>query len=198
VILVEGPAELFVIPPLVKKIMKIDLDRQGVSIIPIYGVHFDVYAKLFGKLGMPKKCAIIADGDLKPSDSQSVDVDEETMISPPDLDALSNEYVGVFRCQTTFERALTIKGLLNCLSMAANECGATKLGSQLKDTHRRLVNKKYGAEEEKAVMSELRGKVLSISKRTGKARFAQIVSKHIDLAEAIPKYISDAINWLEP
>jgi len=198
VILVEGPAELFIIPPLVKKIMNIDLDRHGVSIIPIYGVHFDVYAKLFGKLGMPKKCAIIADGDLRPSDSESVEVDEETMVSPPDLDALSNEYVGVFRCQTTFERALTIIGLLNCLSMAANECGATRLGKQLRDSHRKLVSGKYGVEEKNAVMSELRGKVLSISKRTGKARFAQIVSKHIDLAEAIPKYISDAIKWLEP
>ncbi len=50
VMLVEGPAELFLIPALVKQVMgdDYDLDRLGISVVPIYGVHFDVYAKLFG------------------------------------------------------------------------------------------------------------------------------------------------------
>jgi len=197
VILVEGPAEQFIIPPLAKKIMKIDLERYGVSVIPIYGVHFDVYAKLFDEMGMPKKCAIIADGDLKPSDSKDVELDEDTMISVPDLKALSNEYVGVFRCQTTFERALTIRGLLNCLAVAANECGAKRVGKRLSDSRKMFDSKEYGLEEKKTIMSELRDQVLAVSKRIGKARFAQIVSKHIDLAEEMPSYISDAIKWLE-
>jgi len=47
VMLVEGPAELFLIPPLLKQVKGIDLEREGISVIPIYGVHFDVYAKLF-------------------------------------------------------------------------------------------------------------------------------------------------------
>ena len=45
--LVEGPAEVFLIPALLKQVKGIDLDREGISVIPIYGVHFDVYAKLF-------------------------------------------------------------------------------------------------------------------------------------------------------
>ena len=69
VMLVEGPAELFLIPALLKQVKGIDLRREGISIIPIYGVHFDVYAKLFSLNSLPKKCAIIADGDLKPSDA---------------------------------------------------------------------------------------------------------------------------------
>ena len=41
VILVEGgPAEMFLIPALLKHIKNIDLEREGVSVIPIYGVHF--------------------------------------------------------------------------------------------------------------------------------------------------------------
>ena len=63
VLLVEGPAELFVISPLVKQVMKLDLDRLGISVIPIYGVHFDAYAKLFGPDRIGKKCAIVTDGD---------------------------------------------------------------------------------------------------------------------------------------
>ena len=81
VILVEGPAELFLIPALLKKVEDIDLDREGISVIPIYGVHFAVYAKLFQGDGLPKKCAIIADGDLKPSDADTgVDGEDELLL----------------------------------------------------------------------------------------------------------------------
>ena len=51
VMLVEGPAELFLIPALLKETQDIDLDRLGISVIPIYGVHFDVYAALFKQFG---------------------------------------------------------------------------------------------------------------------------------------------------
>jgi putative ATP-dependent endonuclease of OLD family len=196
VILVEGPAELFVIPPLVKKIMGIDLERHGISIIPIYGVHFDAYAKLFSEWGMPKKCAIIADGDLRPSDSEYLELNEDTLVSPGDVEALSNDYVHVFKCSTTFEKALTIPGFLLCLSKAAIEFGAKNLGGRLKETHNKLRKEEYGREERIAVLKELKESVLTLSKRIGKARFAQIVSRHIDSAESIPKYVKDAVDWL--
>lgn len=197
VILVEGPAELFIIPPLVKKVMNIDLERFGVSVIPIYGIHFDVYAKLFCEMALPKKCAIIADGDLKPSDSDDIEDEEDSFPSPPDLDSLANEYVGVFRCSTTFERALTIPGLLLCLSSAAKECGATKIAQKLEDGHKKLKSGELEDKEIKELKGDLRKSVLATAKRVGKARFAQVVSKHMDSAESIPKYIRDAIEWLE-
>lgn len=197
VILVEGPAELFVIPPLVKKVMNIDLERFGVSVIPIYGVHFEVYAKLFSKLALPKKCAIIADGDLKPSDSENIEDEEDSFPGPPDLVSLANEYVGVFLCSTTFERALTIPGLLLCLSSAARECGATNVADKLKNGYKRLTSRQLNDKEKIELKSDLRKIVLATAKRVGKARFAQVVSKHVDSADAIPKYIKDAIEWLE-
>jgi len=197
VILVEGPAELFVIPPLVKKVMGIDLERYGVSVIPIYGVHFHVYAKLFNELALPKKCAIIADGDLKPSDSEDVDFDEDTLPSPPDLDSLSGKFVGVFRCKTTFERALTTQGLLLCLSFAAEECGAPKVAKKLKKGYEAIKNGKVDNDEKQKLLSDLREMVLATAKRLGKARFAQVISKHIEFAESVPKYIKEAIEWLD-
>ncbi len=197
VILVEGPAELFIIPTLVKKVMGIDLERYGVSVIPIYGVHFHIYAKLFNKLALPKKCAIIADGDLKPSDSQNVNCDDETLPELPSLDSFASEYVGIFRCKTTFERALTITGLLLCLALAAKECEAKKIAEKLKDGCKRLTNSNIDSKESKTLFSDLRDAVLATAKRFGKARFAQVVSKHIEVAEDAPKYIKDAIDWLE-
>jgi putative ATP-dependent endonuclease of the OLD family len=197
VILVEGPAELFVIPLLVKKIMDIDLERYGVSVIPIYGTHFHVYAKMFNELGLPKKCAIIADGDLIPSDAQREEGDEDDLPDMPDLDQLKSEFVGIFRCKTTFERALTIPGLLNCLSASAAECGASKVAKKLKNADQLIKGGNLNPNEQKELISGLRAPVLSTAKRIGKARFAQILSKHIGCAETIPKYIKDAINWLE-
>jgi putative ATP-dependent endonuclease of OLD family len=197
VILVEGPAELFVIPPLVKKVMGIDLERYGVSVVPIYGTHFDVYAKMFNELALPKKCAIIADGDLTPSDAQREDGDEDELPEVPDLAGLGSEYVGIFQCSTTFERALTIRGLLNCLSEAARECGALRVARKFGNAHEALRNGTLEPDERKELLSDLRETVLSTAKRIGKARFAQILSKHVDGAEAIPKYIKNAIEWLE-
>jgi putative ATP-dependent endonuclease of OLD family len=53
----------------VKKVLGIDLDEEGIAIVPIFGTHFGSYAKLFGPGGIQKKCAIVTDGDLAPSDA---------------------------------------------------------------------------------------------------------------------------------
>lgn len=191
VILVEGPAELFIIPPLVKKITGHDLDRLGVTVVPIFGTHFSIYAKLFSELALPKKCAIITDGDLNPNALGSGA--EDTPALSNDLSSLANEYVGVFQNRTTFERELTIPGLLGCLYAAAEECGATRLTQSLKTAYE---DHKAGRLDN-SLLPTLQEKVLATAKRFGKARFAQIFSKHIHLAEAIPDYIQRAITWLE-
>lgn len=195
-VLVEGPAELFLIPPLVKKVMGIDLDNLGISVIPIYGVHFYIYSKLFSDLELPKKCVIIADGDQRPSDSCDVESYEDELPEIPRLDSLKSELVNVFCCQETFEKALTIKGLLPVLAKAAKECGAKKIAKELKEGYSLLNKKGIEEKEQSAILNSLSEKVLNTAKRFGKARFAQIASKYADLAEDIPKYIYDAIYWL--
>src|SRR5690606_33744872 len=60
VMLVEGAAEAFLLPGLIKSGMGIDLDRYGISVVPIHGVHFGPYARLFSDTGLPKRCAIVA------------------------------------------------------------------------------------------------------------------------------------------
>jgi putative ATP-dependent endonuclease of OLD family len=196
VILVEGPAELFLIPALVKQVMDKDLDRLGISIIPIYGVHFDAYIKLFSNLALPKKCAIIADGDLQPDDLPPTGPDEDEPPEPPDLGALAGDFVGVFQCQTTFERALTLPGTLLVLAMAAEECGAPRSAAKLRRGYQSLNGAELDEDARRELLSDLRTTVLNTAKRFGKARFAQVASKHTYLAEEVPSYIRDAINWL--
>src|SRR5262249_28073110 len=112
VMLVEGAAEVLLIPPLVKEVMGVDLERDGISVIAIHGVHFEAFAKLFNSGCLPKKCAIVADADLDPDEARAIpnhadggDAEDNPM--EPNLADLENEYVRVFLGETTFERELT-------------------------------------------------------------------------------------------
>ena len=196
VILVEGPAELFLIPALLKHVKEIDLDREGISVIPIYGVHFDVYAKLFSEGALPKKCAIITDGDLKPSDADPTLEGEDDLPVSPDLEAFENEYVRVFACKTTFERALVMPGTLEMLAMASEDIGAPTVAKQLREGAEALTNRGLEDTKRKEISEYLRKKVLNTAKRFGKARFAQIAARHAEKATSIPKYLANAVNWL--
>lgn len=187
VILVEGPAELFLIPALIKQVKGIDLEREGISVVPIYGVHFDVYAKLFAERALPKKCAIITDGDLSPSDANP-DLDgEDHLPPPPNLAALENDYIKVFSCKTTFERAITNHGTLEMFAGAAEDIGAPIVAGRLRDYRQNL---------DQDQLNEARKSVLNTAIRFGKARFAQVAARHVDNATVIPKYLGDAIRWL--
>lgn len=194
--MVEGPAELFLIPALLKHVKEIDLEREGVSVIPIYGVHFDVYAKLFSEDALPKKCAIITDGDLKPSDAESALEGEDDLPAPPDLDLLENDYVRVFACKTTFERALVFKGTLEMFARAADDIGAPIVAQRLRKGAESLADDDLDDNEKNEILQPLRKTVLNTAKRFGKARFAQIAARHADLAKVIPKYIDDAAVWV--
>ena len=196
VILVEGPAELFLIPALLKHVKDIDLERDGISVIPIYGVHFHVYAKLFSEQALPKKCAIVTDGDLKPSDANPELEGEDDLPPPPDLEALENDCVRVFACKTTFERALVFEGTLEMFAAAAEDIGAPTVAKRLREGAEELDDDDLDDDERTKILTPLRKMVLNTAKRFGKARFAQIAARHANKAEIIPKYLADAAEWL--
>jgi len=195
VMLVEGPAELFLIPPLVKQVMGIDLDEHGISVVPIYGTHFDCYMRLFGPQALPKKCAVVTDGDITPSDASEVLDDDlqECTLEATDYNELVNDYVKVFSCATTFEKALTIPGTLKTLKASSEEFGANRIATHLQAA---IDAVESGANDMNEKIDIARGKVLNTSKRFGKARYAQITSKHVELATDIPNYIRKAVEWL--
>ncbi|MES2988709.1 MAG: AAA family ATPase [Pseudomonadota bacterium] len=182
VMLVEGAAELLLIPPLVKEVMDVDLEREGISLIAIHGVHFAAFAKLFSAQCLPKKCAIVGDADLDP---EIVPVGDDVP-APANLGLLQGDYVRVFVGQTTFERELTLPDNLDMLGRAAGDLGANQLRGDL------------GMQELMGgpVPEVLKAKVLRTAKRFGKGRFAQVTSRHASLAGELPQYIIDAVDWL--
>jgi putative ATP-dependent endonuclease of OLD family len=191
--LVEGAAEVLLIPPLVKAILDIDLEREGISVIAIHGVHFDVFAGLFNSACLPKKCAIVADADLDPAeaneladadaDADSADEDDDQPVRP-DMAALENAFVKVFLGDTTFEREITTGGNLAMLEATARALGAPRIAQKL--SHAGVL----GADD------ELKDAVLRTAKRFGKGRFAQVAARHATQATELPSYIVDAVEWL--
>ena len=191
VLLVEGVAELFLIPEMVKQVSGIDLDSLGITVIPIFGVHFPAYAHLFGPDGITKKCAIVADGDLTPSDAtpdESEPDDDLPEFVPPQLDQLQNDYVKVFACETTFERDATLPGTVSMFEAASRELGAPKVADRLQAL--------TPSASEAEPLEEARQIVLRTAKRFGKGRFAQVASKHTSGITELPPYIREAIDWL--
>jgi putative ATP-dependent endonuclease of the OLD family len=196
VMLVEGPAELFLIPAFLKQIKSIDLDRLGISVIPIYGVHFDVYAKLFTSEALPKKCAIVTDGDLSPDDAVEGLEGEDDLLARPDLKGLEGGFVKVFSCATTFERACVFANTLEMFARAADDVGAKTVAKKIREGLATIKKDKLTGDKEQAILNPLRDSILNTAKRFGKARFAQIAARHIDQATTMPKYIYDAAMWL--
>lgn len=185
VMLVEGAAEMLLIPPLVKKILNIDLERIGISLVGIHGVHFGAFSRLFSDTCLPKRCAIVADADLDSGGSPTGAGDDEVV--KPDLAALEGAFVKLFLGATTFEREITEEGNLAMLLRSARDLNAPKLITALE-----LQDMVGGA-----VPAQLKDQVLRTAKRFGKARFAQVAARHAIDATYLPSYIADAIAWLQ-
>ena len=194
VMLVEGPAELFLIPAMVEAVHEMKLERQGISVVSIYGVHFDVYAALFRAGSLEKKCAIVADADLKPSDAgEDFDAEEHA----PDLAALAGDFVHVFLGATTFERELVMEETLPMLISATNELGAPVITANLQQGLDSLRSGSLDDAARTALIEELGTSVLNTAKRFGKARFAQVAARYANQCTRLPGYIQDALDWLE-
>lgn len=107
-----------------------------------------------------------------------------------DLNALRGQYVEVFTCQTTFERELTLPGTLAMLKIASREIGAPRTADALERLEAEV------AAGRQPNLDPGRDGVLRTAKRFGKARFAQVISKHTASATSVPDYVRDALTWL--
>lgn len=182
VMLVEGAAEQILLPPLVKKVLGVDMEREGISLVAIHGVHFGPFTRLFSPDCLPKRCAVVADADLGPGFVPPGD----DPVTNPNLVTLHGPYVRSFVGATTFEREITLHGNLAMLAKTALELGAPRL-------HDDLVRQAMLAG---GPPEDLKDKVLRTAQRFGKARFAQTAARNIELAQELPPYVGEAIAWL--
>lgn len=173
VILVEGIAEQFLIPPFAEHVDEIDLDREGIAVIPIHGIHFAAFAKLFGPDGIRKRCAIVTDRDGKVSKDGR---------PPRGLGQYENDFVRVFACDTTLEKELAMEGVLPALLATAKELGDEDLAKTI--------------DQDEVDLDTVAEETLSSAEYYRKGYFAQVLSKHLDTASDMPAHIRSAIEWV--
>jgi putative ATP-dependent endonuclease of OLD family len=121
---------------------------------------------------------------LQPGEGGETDDGEDEPIKP-DIAAIEGPFVKAFLGETTFEREITLLDNLEMLSRACAELSAPKIKADI-DFAQTLGE----------VDDELKDKVLRTAKRFGKARFAQVMARHVAEAGAIPSYIAESVNWL--
>jgi predicted ATP-dependent endonuclease of OLD family len=198
VVLVEGDAELILIPTLVRKILGISLDELGVSLVNMSSAVFSNLSMLFDDARINRRCAILTDSDESivdlPADHTRDDDFESTCRTSQEagrqrkkeLDAScdGNEWAKPFYATHTFEVDFL---------MAGNEDEVVATLGQIYRTVRHR-----DASETKLRSTEIVNwgkEVLRLAEKTGKGWFAVLLSEHLTSTTAVPDYILEAIAF---
>ncbi|MEI7163670.1 ATP-dependent nuclease [Pectobacterium versatile] len=199
VILVEGDAELILIPPMIKKALGISLDELGISLIKVDGTVFKHLANLFHKDRLKRRCAILTDLDsayvTKTDDIfdakfveslVNADMDGALRKSKLDDDIEHNEFVSAFYAENTFETEL-IKypenSELFIKVMRDNYSKPADLNKNIQDVNSDDKRIKYK-------------RALKFAKKIGKGWLATNMVEYLDVDNRIPDYILEAVKYV--
>lgn len=199
VILVEGDAELILIPILFKRVFGISLDEVGVSLINMNSTVFEHIADLFDDQRIRRKCAIITDHDqsLIPLDGpKDEDTDEmkkfrnsaikgEERKKKLDEYCKGNKWVQAFYANYTFEIDFVLEG--NIPEIIKTLSKIYKKKKSIDDSKALLMSK----DEIKVGLETLR----LADKVVGKGWFALILAEEVTFETYIPTYILEAIAF---
>lgn len=199
VILVEGDAELILIPTLFKNVFGLSLDEIGVSLINVNSTVFDHIANLFHDQRIRRHCAIITDHDqsLVPLKGNKDDDTEEEKKSRNsaikgeerkqklDIYCADNPWVEAFYAEHTFE----VDFVLN-----TNHHEIISTLSKIYISQKSIDASKDLLESEDDIKIGLETLRLA-DKVVGKGWFALTLAEEITYQTFIPKYILEAIAF---
>ncbi len=205
VILVEGISEALLMPVLAEREGK-PLERNGISVVPVYGVDFGTLMKLFGEDRLRIRAAVLTDGDPGEDDKNgqkvpAVDANNQFKRAARigNLMEKRNKFIDVFVSDVTLEYDLAAAGKENPKIMveAWEECYARR--------PRVLTSAKLaaaGADLTDQARTIWRGICLSdsqVSKPEFAQRLAASLQKEEDTAMLVfdtPGYIKKAIDFV--
>ncbi|WP_174874906.1 ATP-dependent nuclease [Vogesella oryzae] len=204
VMLVEGDAEELLIPILIKKVLGVSLDELGVSLINIRSTGFQNVARLFHDDRIRKKCAIVTDLDTSIINVTPEPDDDETLAKFKKkcagsqasgiarkiiLDAFTNgnPWVSSFFAPHTFEVDFVACGNVD------------KVVSVLPDVYTDAKTIELAKEQLMSTyLAQYGRRVLTMATQEGKGWFAILIGKTVDHQTVIPKYILDALAFVNP
>ncbi|MEK3992635.1 AAA family ATPase [Robertmurraya sp. FSL R5-0851] len=199
VILVEGDAELVLIPALFKSVFGLSLDEIGVSLINMNSTVFDHIANLFHDQRIRRHCAIITDHDqslipLKANKDDDTDEERKSRNSEikgeerkQKLDSYckDNPWVEAFYAEHTFEVDFVLNG---------NQREIIQTLSKIYKLQKSIDTSKALLESNDDIIVGLETLRLA-DKVVGKGWFALTLAEELTYETFIPEYILEAIAF---
>lgn len=201
VVLVEGDAEEILVPILLKKVLGLNLDEIGITLVNIRSTGFENIAMLFDNKRIKKRCSIITDLDavffdttIYSTDSDQNKKKKEKALGSQDtglarkrrLDDFcqNNPWVSTFYAEHTFEVDFIKSSNSNYLTRIVGDVYTQQATINTATT-----------ELSSTDISISGSRALAMANYQGKGWFALTVGKVVDFKVAIPEYIFDAIKF---
>ncbi len=193
VILVEGDAELYLLP-IFGKLMGVDFDELGITVCSVAGTHFTSYVRLLGPKALNTPFAVVTDRDPQekgePLGETRIRKLLAEVLEPKEYKALSGEKLlkvapskGFFVGDHTFEVDLFRCGRHKSMCAALKELSDS--GAVRERAERWEKNPAEMAPEQ--LLSDIRA--------IGKGRFAQRLATRIS-KNICPPYVKEAIAYV--
>lgn len=198
VILVEGDAELILIPELVKTVLGVSLDELGISLVSMDSAFFEHLSTLFHSDRVRKNCAIITDSDVSivglPVNSDD-DTDYQQKCRRSQESGVNrkaaleeyvrgNPFVSAFFAEHTFEVDFIYAD------------NSIEVVDVLQKIYKQEANIKKSERLLKSSDIEIFGKeILRIANKHGKGWFSLLLAESLSSETYIPKYILEAIAF---
>jgi putative ATP-dependent endonuclease of OLD family len=198
VILVEGDAELIIIPALVKFVFGVSLDELGVSLISMDCAFFEHLSKLFNEDRIRKNCSIITDSDtsiVDLPDDQNTDTEYQKNCRNSQksgqerkekLDKFihGNKYISAFYANHTLEADFiqadnSIEAIETLTNIYLQKSSITKSREKLSST-------------DKSVPEQ---EILRLANKAGKGWFSLLLCEALSSETYIPQYIIEAVAF---
>lgn len=199
VILIEGDAEEFIIPALVKRVIGVSLDELGISLINIRSTGFENIACVFHPSRIRRNCSIVTDLDKAITDTDILETDGDTIRAYKTKIAgsaesgrarrmrlenycLNNPYLHTYYAQHTFE--------VDFLMADNTHEVISVVDSVYTDKPTRRAAK---AELKDADIGVAGKRILTMANYLGKGWFAILLADNISRVTNIPEYILEAV-----
>jgi putative ATP-dependent endonuclease of OLD family len=191
VLLVEGDAELFLLP-ILGKLMGVDFDALGMTVCSVAGTNFLPYVRLLGPKALNTPFAVITDRDPQGGNAALSETRARKLLAEflpsKECDTLSGKKLmqtaashGIFVGDETFEVDLFKSGRHKSMCAALKELSENGAAQERAD--------RWAKEPAEMQADQL----LSDIKAIGKGRFAQRLATRI-VKDICPEYVRDAIN----
>ncbi|AGH81801.1 SMC domain-containing protein [Psychromonas sp. CNPT3] len=197
VILVEGDAELILIPALVRETLGVSLDEMGISLVKMDGTVFIHISDLFHKTRIKNYCSILTDLDASfitdedfASDKyvkSQIDAEKSGALRKAKMNEYikDNEYVEAFYAENTFETEL-VRYPENV--QLFNDVVKT---SYTKEAVREKVINNISSKD----MPLRYYSTLKFANKIGKGWLATKMIEHVSIQNVVPTYILKAIKF---